>query len=138
MMRTLQALPRGIWSLGLVSLFMDISSEMSHSVLPVFLVSVLGVSTVSLGIIEGVAEASAAIVKVFSGAISDWLGRRSPLSRGEIVKLPRRYWSIVVFAAVLTLARFSEAFLLLRAENLDLAVTWIPADPHYHERRVCR
>jgi MFS family permease len=241
-----------VWSLGLVSLFMDISSEMIHSLLPVFLVTVLGVSTVTLGVIEGVAEGGAAIVKVFSGALSDWLGRRkplllvgyglaactkplfalasgaglvftarfvdrigkgirgaprdaliadytppalrgaayglrqsmdtmgafigplvalllmagsddnfravfwaavvpalfclavivigvreppvketagerrSPLRRGEMRKLSPRYWYIVVFAAVLTLARFSEAFLLLRASSLELAVTWIP------------
>jgi MFS family permease len=252
MMHTLRMLPRGVWSLGFVSLFMDISSEMIHSLLPVFLVTVLGVSTVTLGVIEGVAEAAAAIVKVFSGAVSDWLGRRkplllfgyglaactkplfalasgaglvftarfvdrigkgirgaprdaliadytptalrgaayglrqsmdtmgafigplvalllmaasggnfravfwaavvpaficlgvilvgvreppvqeaarvrrSPLSRRELLKLPPRYWYIVAFAAVLTLARFSEAFLLLRAANLQLAVTWIP------------
>jgi MFS family permease len=252
MIRTLRALPPGVWSLGLVSLFMDISSEMIYSLLPVFLVTVLGTSTVALGIIEGVAEASAAMVKVFSGALSDWLGRRkpllllgyglaactkplfalasgtglvfaarwvdrigkgirgaprdaliadytpvamrgaayglrqsmdtmgafigpllalllmaasadnfravfwvavvpaliclgvivvgvrepearetarvagSPLARSEMVKLPSRYWYMVAFGAVLTLARFSEAFLLLRAEDLGLAVTWIP------------
>jgi MFS family permease len=252
LVRTLRALPSGVWSLGLVSLFMDISSEMIYSLLPVFLVTVLGTSTVTLGVIEGVAEASAAIVKVFSGALSDWLGRRkpllllgyglaactkplfalasgvglvfaarcvdrvgkgirgaprdaliadytplamrgaayglrqsmdtmgafigpllalllmaasadnfravfwvavvpalvcvgviivgvrepearetarlggSPLAPSEMLKLPLRYWYTVAFGAVLTLARFSEAFLLLRAEDLGLAVTWIP------------
>lgn len=252
MIRTLRALPRGVWSLGFVSLLMDVSSEMIHSLLPVFLVTVLGVSTMTLGVIEGVAEATASVVKVFSGAMSDWLGRRkpllllgyglaactkplfalasgaglvftarcvdrigkgirgaprdaliadytptalrgaayglrqsmdtmgafigplaalllmagsadnfrlvfwvavvpafvclgiimagvrephsqntatgrsSPLGRAEIFKLPARYWYVVSFGAVLTLARFSEAFMLLRAENLGLAVTWIP------------
>ena len=72
-------LPRGVVALGFVSLFMDMSSEMVHSLLPVFLVSVLGVSAMSVGVIEGVAEATASIVKVFSGTISDWLGRRKPL-----------------------------------------------------------
>ncbi|MBO9716808.1 MAG: MFS transporter [Pseudoxanthomonas sp.] len=72
-------LPRGVIALGFVSLFMDTSSELVHSLLPVFLVGVLGVSAMSVGIIEGVAEATAAIVKVFSGVLSDWIGRRKPL-----------------------------------------------------------
>ena len=73
------AMPRGVWVLGFVSLLMDASSEMIHSLLPVFLVSVLGVGALSVGIIEGVAEATAAITKVFSGVLSDRLGRRKPL-----------------------------------------------------------
>ncbi len=72
-------LPRGVIALGFVSLCMDTSSELVHSLLPVFLVSVLGVSAMSVGIIEGVAEATAAIVKVFSGTLSDWIGKRKPL-----------------------------------------------------------
>lgn len=55
---------------------MDASSELIHSLMPVFLVSTLGVSMVTVGIIEGVAEATAAVVKVFSGALSDYLGKR--------------------------------------------------------------
>ncbi|MFC4299453.1 MFS transporter [Castellaniella hirudinis] len=65
--------------LGLVSLFMDLSSELIHSLLPIFLVSGLGASVLAVGVIEGVAEATALIVKVFSGAISDYLGRRKGL-----------------------------------------------------------
>jgi len=65
-----------IWALGFGSLLMDTSSELIHSLLPVFLVSVLGASMVTVGIIEGVAEATAAVMKVFSGALSDYLGRR--------------------------------------------------------------
>jgi len=72
-------LPRTVWALGFVSLLMDTSSELIHSLLPVFLVSVLGVSTLAVGLIEGVAEATASISKVFSGAASDWIGRRKPL-----------------------------------------------------------
>jgi len=239
-------------TLGVVSLLMDTSSEMIHSTLPVFLTTVLGVSMTGVGIIEGVAEATAATVKVFAGALSDWMGRRKPLvllgygvaaatkplfalanglglvlvarfvdrvgkglrgaprdalvadltpeeSRGgaygmrqaldtvgafagpalalalmiltrddfrivfwvavvpaiasvvlivigvhepetsrpramgrfpvrrdEIGRLDRRYWWAVAFAAVLTLARFSEAFLLLRAEDVGLAATYTP------------
>ncbi len=73
-------IPSGVWALGFVSLLMDISSEMIHALLPVYLVTVLATSMVTVGIIEGIAEATAAIVKVFSGAISDWLGKRKPLA----------------------------------------------------------
>ncbi|PWC40699.1 MFS transporter [Azospirillum sp. TSO22-1] len=73
-------LPRGVWALGLVSLLMDLSSEMIHSLLPVFLVSVLGASALSVGIIEGIAEATSSIVKLFSGTLSDRIGRRKPLA----------------------------------------------------------
>ena len=245
-------LPKGVIALGLVSLCMDLSSEMIHSLLPVFLVTTLGASALAVGLIEGVAEATAAIVKVFSGALSDWLGRRKPLvllgyglaaltkplfplaqgigaivtarfvdrigkgirgaprdaliadltppeqrgaayglrqsmdtvgafagplvamalmvvsddnfrlafwvavipaflcvlliifgvqeperpasvrlvhlplRRATLALLPRRFCWVVAFATVLTLARFSEAFLLLRATDLGLAVTWTP------------
>jgi MFS family permease len=79
-LQTLRAVPAGIWALGLVSLFMDISSEMIHALLPVYLVTVLGASTLTVGIIEGIAEATASAVKVFSGALSDWLGTRKLLA----------------------------------------------------------
>jgi MFS family permease len=72
----LRALPPGIWALGLGSLFMDVSSELIHSLLPAFMATVLGASMVTIGIVEGVAEATAAITKVFSGALSDYLGKR--------------------------------------------------------------
>jgi MFS family permease len=73
-------LPRGIWVLGFVSMLMDISSEMIHALLPVYLVTMLGASTLTVGFIEGIAEATAAITKIFSGALSDWLGRRKLLA----------------------------------------------------------
>jgi MFS family permease len=72
-------LPPDIWALGFGSLFMDSSSELIHSLLPVFLVSTLGASLVTVGFLEGVAEATAAILKVFSGALSDYFGKRKPL-----------------------------------------------------------
>jgi len=75
----IRAVPRSVVALGFVSLFMDISSEIIHSLLPVFLVAVLGASALSVGFIEGVAEAASQISKLFSGAISDWIGRRKPL-----------------------------------------------------------
>ncbi|MDN4571708.1 MFS transporter [Pandoraea cepalis] len=73
------SIPRTVWVLGLVSLFMDFSSELIHALLPIYLVSTMGMSVAAFGLLEGVAEATAMIVKVFSGAISDWLGRRKGL-----------------------------------------------------------
>jgi len=73
------ALPPAIWALGLSAMFMDMSSELVHSLLPVFMASVLGASMVTIGILEGVAEATAAITKTFSGALSDYLGKRKLL-----------------------------------------------------------
>lgn len=72
-------IPRTIWALGFVSLFMDLSSELVHSLLPVFLVTTLGASVLTVGVIEGVAESTAMLVKIFSGAISDFIGRRKGL-----------------------------------------------------------
>lgn len=248
----LRQIPKGVWALGLVSLFMDISSEMVHSLLPVFFVSVIGLSFTTVGLIEGIAQAIALITKVFSGALSDWLGKRKPLAllgyglaavtkpvfalassaglivsarfldrvgkgirgaprdaliaditpdnvrgasygmrqsldsvgafvgpslalllmvllandirgvfwfavipaviavlilwlgvreperapdaprprlplhRDEIRRLPKTYWTTVAVGAVLTLAGFSEAFLVLRAQDIGLSLTWIP------------
>ena len=62
-------IPPGVWALGLVSLFMDLSSEMIHALFPLYLVTVLGTSVLTVGIIEGIAEATASIVKIFSGAL---------------------------------------------------------------------
>lgn len=72
--------PAAIWALGLVSLLMDVSSEMIHSLLPLFLAGSLGLSATAIGLLEGLAESTALIVKVFSGALSDWLGRRKALA----------------------------------------------------------
>jgi len=245
------ALPRGIWALGLCSLFMDVSSELVHSLLPILLTTVLGTGMLTVGLIEGAAEATAAITKVFSGSLSDWLGRRKslavagyalaaltkpvfpladsaltvfaarfadrigkgirgaprdalvadlvpPSQRGAAYglrqtldsvgafmgpllaivalawladdvraamwvaapfafiavailiigvkepaamgtgkrrpsllrgwrELPPAFWRVVVFGAVFTLARFSEAFLILRAQGIGLAMHWLPA-----------
>lgn len=74
------ALPRAIWAIGFVSMFMDISSEMIHALLPVYLTTVLGASMMSVGLIEGIAEATASITKLFSGVISDWFGKRKLLA----------------------------------------------------------
>jgi len=76
----MQKLPAGIWALGFVSLFMDISSELIHSLLPIFMMTTLGASVIALGFIEGIAEAAAAITKVFSGIISDYIRKRKILA----------------------------------------------------------
>ena len=72
----MQKLPVGIWALGFVSLFMDISSELIHSLLPIFMMTTLGASVIAIGFIEGIAEATASITKVFSGIISDYIRKR--------------------------------------------------------------
>ena len=73
-------IPTGVWALGVVSLLMDVSSEMIHALLPLYLATVLGTSMLTIGVIEGVAEATASIVKIFSGALSDKLGKRKLLA----------------------------------------------------------
>ena len=249
----LREIPAGVWTLGFVSMLMDTSSEMIHALLPIYMVSVLGTSTLAVGLIEGIAEATAAITKIFSGALSDWLGRRkelaalgyglaaftkpvfplapslswligarfvdrvgkgirgaprdalvadlsppeirgasfglrqsldtvgafagpllailfmlatadnfttvfwiavipgflsflliafavkepertggskkvrSPLSRAQLSRLGSSYWQIVAISAVFTLARFSEAFLILRAQSVGLPIALLPA-----------
>lgn len=72
-------IPRTVLALGFVSLFMDISSEIIHALLPLFLTATLGVSVAMVGVIDGIAEATASISKVFSGYVSDRIGRRKPL-----------------------------------------------------------
>ncbi|CCV04707.1 Major facilitator superfamily MFS_1 [Mesorhizobium metallidurans STM 2683] len=247
-----RGIPAGVWILGFVSMLMDISSEMIHALLPIYMVTVLGASALAVGLIEGIAEATASTTKVFSGALSDWLGRRKflaafgyglaaltkpifplapsiewliaarfidrvgkgirgaprdalvadiapphlrgasfglrqsldtigaflgpllaiglmwltadhfqavfwiavipallsvgliviavkeperpkqerrvrmPLHRDELRRLGATYWWVVVVAAVFTLARFSEAFLILRAQSIGLPVALIP------------
>lgn len=249
---TWRDVPRSVWTLGFVSMFMDVSSEMIHAALPLYLVSAFGASALVVGVIEGVAEATAAFVKVFSGALSDFFGRRKalaalgyglaavtkpifplapslgwivgarfldrvgkgirgaprdaliaditpadqrgasfglrqaldtigavagplaamialaatannfpvvfwiavlpaflsfaliafvvkepagaarrsgrfPLNRAEIARLPRVYWLVVAIASALTLARFSEAFLILDAQHVGLPAYLAPA-----------
>jgi MFS family permease len=249
--RVRAALPAGVWVLGFVSLLMDVSSEMVHSLLPLFLVGTLGVSVLAVGVIEGIAESTALISKVFSGALSDFLGKRkglavlgyamgalskpvfalaggvgevvtarfvdrvgkgirgaprdalladitpeairgaafglrqsldtvgafvgpllatalmllwandfravfwvavvpglmavvllvvgirepapavvrrrvNPIRREALVRLGGPYWRVVAIGAVFTLARFSEAFLVLRAQQVGIAAAWVP------------
>ena len=251
-LHTLKKIPKGVWVLGCVSMLMDISSEMIHSLLPVFMVGSLGMSVALVGLLEGLAESLALIIKVFSGVISDAVGRRkglallgyslgalskplfaiaptmgwivagrlidrvgkgirgaprdalvaditlpevrgaafglrqsldtvgaftgpliavglmllwqndfravfwvavlpavlavivlacgvrepknsialdrrmNPISIANLKRLSLNYWAVVMFGAVFTLARFSEAFLVLRAQQLGVALAWVP------------
>jgi MFS family permease len=106
----LRAMPRGVWALGLVSLFMDISSEMIHGLLPVFLTTVLGASTEMVGLIEGVGEATASITKLFSGWISDKLGKRKALTilGYGLGALSKPLFAIAPTASLVLGARFSD------------------------------
>lgn len=80
MLASQHKMPPGVWILGFVSLLMDVSSEMIHSLLPLFMVTALGASALTVGLIEGLAEATALIVRIFSGALSDYLGKRKGLT----------------------------------------------------------
>ncbi|NOZ42374.1 MAG: MFS transporter [Alphaproteobacteria bacterium] len=103
-------LPRSIWALGFVSLFMDISSEMIHALLPVFLVTVLGTSTLTVGMIEGVGEATASISKLFSGWFSDKLGRHKILTvvGYGLSTLSKPLFALAPVASWVLFARFSD------------------------------
>ena len=72
-------IPRGVWVLGIVSLCMDLSSELVHALLPLYMATIMGASMLVIGVVEGIAEATALIVKLFSGVLSDWSRKRKPL-----------------------------------------------------------
>jgi MFS family permease len=103
-------MPRAVWVLGLVSLLMDISSEMIHGLLPVFLVSVLGASTTMVGVIEGVGEGTASISKLFSGWLSDRLGRRKALTVAGygLSALSKPLFALATSTSLVLAARFSD------------------------------
>ncbi len=106
----LRAIPRGVWMLGFVSLFMDTSSELVHSLLPVFLTGTLGASVAEVGLIEGVAEATALVTKVFSGVISDWFGRRKPLAvlGYGLAALTKPFFALATTFEAVLFARFAD------------------------------
>ncbi|MBL8347406.1 MAG: MFS transporter [Rubrivivax sp.] len=103
-------LPAGVWVLGFVSLLADVASEMVHSLLPLFLVGTLGVSMLAVGVIEGIAEATALIVKVFSGALSDRLGRRKGLAVAgyALGALTKPAFALATGAGMVIAARFVD------------------------------
>lgn len=106
----MQKIPRGVWVLGFVSLFMDISSEMIHALLPVFLVGSLGVSAMLLGLIEGMAEATAQIMKVFSGLLSDRIGNRKILALAGygLAALAKPLFPLAASAPTVFIARIAD------------------------------
>jgi MFS family permease len=108
--KTRLKLPGSIWALGFVSMFMDISSEMIHGLLPVFLVTVLGASAATVGLIEGIGEATASISKLFSGWISDRLGKRKALTviGYGLGALSKPLFALAPTASWVLAARFSD------------------------------
>src|SRR6516225_27574 len=107
---SLARLPGGIWALGFVSLSMDISSERIHGLLPVFPTSVLGASTEMVGLIEGVGEATASISKLFSGWVSDKLGKRKALTLigYGLGALSKPLFALAPTSSLVLAARFSD------------------------------
>lgn len=110
MKSSLAKVPRTVWALGFVSMFMDISSEMIHSLLPVFLTTTLGASTFLVGVIEGISEFTASAVKVFSGWLSDRLGKRKLLAviGYSMAALTKPVFPIAVTPYEVLAARFAD------------------------------
>ena len=106
----LSALPRGIWVLGFVSMAMDVSSEMIHALLPVYLVTVLGASTLAVGFIEGIAEATASLTKIVSGTLADRTGRRKWLAAlgYGLAAITKPVFPLAPSVAWVTAARFVD------------------------------
>lgn len=107
---SLRDIPAGVWVLGFVSLLMDVSSEMIHSLLPLFLATTLGASSLAIGLIEGLAESTALVVKVFSGTLSDYLGRRKGLAvfGYALGALTKPLFAVAPTAAVVLTARLLD------------------------------
>jgi MFS family permease len=104
------AIPRGIWILGFVSLLMDVSSEMIHGLLPVYLTASLGASALVVGIIEGVAESTAQVVKVFSGTLSDrWRNRQGVAAVGYgLGAFAKPFFALATGPGMVLAARFVD------------------------------
>ncbi|MGZ5036649.1 MAG: MFS transporter [Usitatibacter sp.] len=109
-MRSAPAIPRGVWVLGFVSLLMDVSSEMIHALLPLYLTVTLGASALAVGVIEGVAEATALIVKIFSGTLSDrWRKRQAIAAFGYgLAALSKPLFAIASGTLLVFTARFLD------------------------------
>jgi MFS family permease len=103
-------IPRGVWALGFVSMFMDTSSELIHALLPVYLVTTFGASMATVGLIEGIAEGTAAGTKLFSGALSDWLGKRKVLvvAGYGLAALAKPIFAVAPSVAWILGARFAD------------------------------
>ena len=109
-MKSSPAIPRGVWVLGFVSLLMDISSEMIHALLPLYLTVGLGASALVVGVIEGVAEATALVVKVFSGALSDRLRNRKWLTAAGygLAAFTKPLFALATGPGLVFFARFAD------------------------------
>jgi MFS family permease len=103
-------IPTGVWVLGFVSMLMDISSELVHSLLPVFMVTGLGASALVVGLVEGIAEATALIVRIFSGALSDYFGRRKALAVAGygLSALSKPLFAVATTVGLVLAARFMD------------------------------
>ena len=110
--RGLSAIPRGVWVLGFVSLCMDLSSELVHALLPLYMATVLGASVLLIGVIEGIAEAIALIMKLFSGVLSDWTRKRKPLVLAGygIAALSKFVFPLATTLPWIVGARFADRF----------------------------
>lgn len=107
---TAERIPRGVWALGFTSLLMDLSSELIHALLPIFLVVTLGAGPAVLGLLEGVAEATASFAKLVSGALSDRFGRRKPLALlgYGVAALTKPLFPLAAGVGTVFLARFLD------------------------------
>ena len=103
-------LPRNVWVLGFVSLFMDLSSEIYHALLPAFITMVLGLPATALGAIDGVAEATANLAKLFSGRLSDRSLKRKPwvMAGYGLAALSKPLFPIATTAPAVMVARFAD------------------------------
>ena len=134
---SLRQIPAGIWVLGLVSMLMDISSEMIHSLPPLFMVTTLGANVLAWANDFRAVFLVAAIPGCLAVALL-WFGlkgpprseqqpvRVNPVRHGMVRQLPRAYWAVVGIGTVFMMARFSEAFLVLRAEQVGVALALVP------------
>ncbi|HEX3060566.1 MAG TPA: MFS transporter, partial [Usitatibacter sp.] len=109
-MKAKPRIPAGVWILGFVSMLMDVSSEMIHGLLPLYLTVGLGASALTVGVIEGVAESTALIVKVFSGALSDrWRRRKSITAFGYgLAALSKPLFALATGPMMVFVARFLD------------------------------
>lgn len=128
---TLRRIPSGVWVVGGVSLLMDVSSEMIHSLLPLFMATTLGASVVVIGLIEGLAEATALMVKVFSGVMSDWLGKRKGLALlgYGLGALSKPLFAIATTSGMILTARLTDRLGkgIRGARKLFIALAWLAA-----------
>jgi MFS family permease len=109
-MATRPRLPRNVWVLGFVSLFMDLSSEIYHALLPAFITLVLGLPATALGAIDGIAEATANFAKLFSGRLSDRSLRRKPwiMAGYGLGALSKPLFALATNAPAVLAARFTD------------------------------